>query len=488
MESGFGAYPGGIGVDSSDDLYLIAGFGSLEQFSSSGGFIGQVTDDQNPGPITGMAVDPTTGDVFADDGGGLIRHYTAANVSSCAPSFNCAADDTFGHSDLSGAQGLAIDASTGSVFAADTGDQRVDVFTGPVTLPDVSTGQASSVTGVAATLNGTVNPDSTSITDCHFEYIADSSYNPSAADPYPAGGGTSSACSSTPSGSTPVPVTANLPDLFNGTTYDYRLDASSSNGQNTGQNEQFTTVAPPSIDSAAAQNLTATTAELTAQINPNLGDTTYHMEYGRRTVRQQPVHQHPDPGRRHRRWLTTDVAVTQPITGLTQNTEYHWRIIATNIAGATTSVDHTFISDAPAKDSPTAGPTRWSPPTTKTAPRSATRRRPNRPRSLPDGSRVIAMASQCFADAGACRGVRDGGGEPYEFTRSASGWVTNSLSPSEVQFPDSAATWGFNADAGTALFSIPTAPALEDDFYARQPDGSFTRHRPIHPSGEWPEP
>jgi hypothetical protein len=46
----------------------------------------------------------------------------------------------------------------------------------------------------------------------------------------------------------------------------------------------------------------------------------------------------PEPGKG-----STDVSITQHITELKHDALYHWRITATNAAGTTTGVDHTFI-------------------------------------------------------------------------------------------------------------------------------------------------
>jgi hypothetical protein len=51
---------------------------------------------------------------------------------------------------------------------------------------------------------------------------------------------------------------------------------------------------------------------------------------------------------------------------------------------------------------------------------------------------VIAASIQCFAGAQSCVASRLTEGEPYEFARTSSGWVTHALAPPASRFePDS---------------------------------------------------
>ena len=66
----------------------------------------------------------------------------------------------------------------------------------------------------------------------------------------------------------------------------YRLvTANSANGIGVGLDETFTTTQAPTVDGISSANLTATTADLSAQVNPNGLETTYRFEYGPSTVR-----------------------------------------------------------------------------------------------------------------------------------------------------------------------------------------------------------
>jgi len=93
LNSGRGVDPAGFAVDAAGNLYLVVGSNHLEQYSSSGNDIGDVTDDQTGSQITGFAVDPSTSpnDIYADDGGSLIRHYTGTSLSTCVRQAPCLA-------------------------------------------------------------------------------------------------------------------------------------------------------------------------------------------------------------------------------------------------------------------------------------------------------------------------------------------------------------------------------------------------------------
>ena len=115
------------------------------------------------------------------------------------------------------------------------------------------TSQASNVTGKSATLNGTVDPDGATITECHFEYGPTTRY------------GESQPCSSTPSGSSPVAVSADIAGVAENTTYHFRLVAADSGGSKPlrrGLDETFTTLTSPLIDTAYTTNLTESSVDL----------------------------------------------------------------------------------------------------------------------------------------------------------------------------------------------------------------------------------
>ncbi len=102
----------------------------------------------------------------------------------------------------------------------------------PFGTPTVETKAASGVAQTAATVNATVNPNGSEVTECVFEY---GSSLPS---------GESVPCSPEPgSGSVPVTVTGSLSGLLADTSYEYRVIAKNASGTSTGSTESFKT--PP---------------------------------------------------------------------------------------------------------------------------------------------------------------------------------------------------------------------------------------------------
>lgn len=98
------------------------------------------------------------------------------------------------------------------------------------------------------------------------------------------------------------------------------------------------TPSQPAISRIAADSVGPTIATLQAQINPNEADTTYRFEYGTTSAYGNGVPTDPtDIGSG-----ASGVPVTTPLTGLQPDTTYHYRVIATNSHGTTTTEDQTF--------------------------------------------------------------------------------------------------------------------------------------------------
>jgi Tol biopolymer transport system component len=189
------------------------------------------------------------------------------------------------------------------------------------------TGHATNVTASSTTLNGTVDPDGATITDCHFDYGTTTSY------------GEEAPCASTPSGSSPVPVHADITGLAENTTYHFRLVAAYSGGSDAGSDETLTTPGMPVIGKVYAGNLTSSSVDLNAEINPKGVDTAYHFEWGTSTSYGNSV---PVPDEDIGSG-TNDVLVSQHVSGLVEGTTYHWRVVATNSIGIVDGPDHTFV-------------------------------------------------------------------------------------------------------------------------------------------------
>lgn len=98
----------------------------------------------------------------------------------------------------------------------------------------------------------------------------------------------------------------------------------------------------PKIESESVTNATGDSAELTAQINPDGGDTTYHFEYGTTMAYGQSTPESSSIGESD----TGQQALAQ-IQGLQPATTYHYRVVANNSqsqSGGTPGEDQTFTT------------------------------------------------------------------------------------------------------------------------------------------------
>jgi hypothetical protein len=197
-------------------------------------------------------------------------------------------------------------------------------FVTPV-VKDLSTDPATDVTLTGATLNGSLDPDGLE-THYRFEYGIDTSYGQTSA--------TSDLADDAPAGSVPgIPITGLSPNH----TYHYRIVATNSINTVAGADQSFTTPSTPLIDAFSSSNVTAISADLNATINPLGFDTTYHFEYGPTPTYGTSI---PIPEASVGSG-STDQLVSVHLSDL-QGVTYHFRIVATNKWGTTTSGDQTF--------------------------------------------------------------------------------------------------------------------------------------------------
>jgi hypothetical protein len=277
-------------------------------------------------PVAGIAFDPSTQELYQNTES-AIDHYN----SGCTPppSGPCDPADSFGSGHLSGPVGLAADGTSHTVYVANSGSNDVAVFND--IRPIVTTGAPTGLTESDATLTGHIDPAGRGdITSCHFEYGFDKTY------------GSSVPCSPDPASvnfTGPTDVTATVTGFSPGTKNHYRLVASNAaGGTSNGVDQTFTTTQPPSVDGLASANLTATTADLNAQVNPNGLDTTYRFEYGLTISYGQSA---PVPDGTISA-SSADQAISVHLDSLIPQNVYHYRLVATNIDGTTTTGDQTF--------------------------------------------------------------------------------------------------------------------------------------------------
>jgi hypothetical protein len=115
----------------------------------------------------------------------------------------------------------------------------------------------------------------------------------------------------------------------------------------------------PAATTGAADSITQTTANLNGTVDPNGSTTTYHFEYGTSagyglTTPEDTVPEGTDP-----------VAVKAALSGLTKDTTYHYRLVATNPAGVSRGADRTFHT-APGDQAPAVKSTTYRDLTSRT--------------------------------------------------------------------------------------------------------------------------
>jgi hypothetical protein len=431
-----------------------------------------------------IAVDQANGHVFYSPKGSAADVYefeaSGAYVSR------------FGRSTVNGGlAGVAVDNSGGpndrDIFVAGglNGPATVDVYEAAVygEPPAVVTGGVSGANGAEATLGGTVDPRGFPLQGCSFEYVDDTAFEANGF-----AGAASQACAesveSIGSGSAPVAVHADVFGLSPG-RYHYRLTAENKYGVTVGQARAF---GPLVVTIKPASPVLFTEATLRAAIDPDGLPTSYHFEYG-----ESEAYGHSTP--------VGEIAATEgpvdvsaAIFGLTPDTTYHFRIVASNSLSTFTGPDQTLTTSAR--------------PVTETCPNALLRSGASA--GLPDcrayelvtpALNGLKPASQIgtngetssfdtwlgapagdsliFETAGSLPGVAGNGvHDQYRAVRGGGGWSAALVAPSGAQ-AEEPRPGGVSSDHGYAFWLVEGGGggSLEAGAprttYVRNPDGNF---------------
>ena len=476
--TGLGSQPIGTALDGAGRVYVAGGqpWGPIVRFTTSGANLGRVLGSGGVF-FTGLAANMLTHDLYVDREGTSIEAVAAA----CDPSESlCAPTQIFGEGQLSSGAGVATDATNGAVYVASTTAERIDAFA--VTLEARSEG-AGEVKASSATLHGSVAPKETPVTRCAFQYGLSTSYGQEL--PCLNGSGEEVGTPAKPIVS-PTEVHAGPAGLSGGSSYHFRLRVvNEEKASLSSEDNGFETLKLAKIEAVRAEALSASSAELTAQVDPEgVSGTSCELEWGTSSAYGTTLPCEPPT-----LGGTSPVAVSVQLSGLAPNTTYHYRFVVTDDNGTERSQpDHTFI----------LLPTRIAQSCANEALREVnnslgladcrayeliTPAQKNGaligallfnaipPAIADDGGDVIAPSIQCFAGSPSCVGSRLTEGEPFEFARASTGWQARSLALPAEAFETSSA-WRFNANTGAVLFSAPTTPGGQDDWYTRATDGA----------------
>ncbi len=217
--------------------------------------------------------------------------------------------------------------ATNGAGTADGADQTFT--TTAVALPVVATGVASRVSGKSALLSGTLSGGG-SRTAYTFQYGTTMGY------------GSQTRTQVAGPNAVNRTVHAYLGRLVAGTAYHYRLVATNNAGTATGGDQSFTTtaVALPTATTGTASHVSRKSALLSGMLSSNGSRTRYTFQYG--TTTGYGFHTHvADVGPN-----AANRTVYAYLGRLTPDTTYHYRLVATNTAGAATGGDQTFTTAA----------------------------------------------------------------------------------------------------------------------------------------------
>ncbi|HEX3909782.1 MAG TPA: hypothetical protein VHW67_03645 [Solirubrobacteraceae bacterium] len=327
--------PNGVAVDSSSGRVYVADSakGAVYEFSATGASEEKLNGSSSPqgafgkeeaeGNVTAVAVDPLSGDL-------LVAEAERADVSE----FNSTGQwvgwiPPTAEAPLGEPHGLALDGS-GRLYVTDALLGQVDRYGPGAVVPDVSTEKASKPARTSTILNGTLN--GLGKTGHYFFQW----------------GTTASLGQSTTPVALPASqqgVSATLEGLTAGATYFFRLVAENEDGMSYGLIREVSTApAVEKLSTGPVSNLQPESATLSGSLAPNGFDTHYYFQWGTSTGygNSSPEAPGTDAGSEK-----GSIAATAQLSGLTPNTTYHYRVVASNSFGSTFGADQKFTTSGP---------------------------------------------------------------------------------------------------------------------------------------------
>ena len=149
-------------------------------------------------------------------------------------------------------------------------------------------------------------------------------------------------------------MTAKITGLSAKTTYHLRLIVSNAGGAEIQDAPNFTTTGKPVVETQSASDVHDTTATLGGKLNPVEGPVTYQFQWGVDEGHGDVTYEEVAPAAPEELPFEDQTlhVVTTPLTGLAPETEYHYRLVATNTltGDETVGVERVFTTR------PTPGP------------------------------------------------------------------------------------------------------------------------------------
>src|SRR5205807_728815 len=195
--------------------------------------------------MSGIAIRGSSGLVWFDNS-------LTAQIGSFDPSNNTFAMSSLSNCGAHPHDGLNLDGAGNVWFDEEFANAIGELI--PPAPATVKTEAASSVAQTQATLNATVNPNGSEVTECKLEYSTTTAY------------GSSAPCAPAPgSGSSAVSVSAAITTLTANTTYHFRISATNAGGTSTGADQTLKTLPnAPTVKTEPASAVSQTSATRTA--------------------------------------------------------------------------------------------------------------------------------------------------------------------------------------------------------------------------------
>jgi hypothetical protein len=385
--------PGAIAVDPEGNIYVLDAECSEDtpaviEYKASGEFVRIFTGAETPGirgnleeggfggMPEGIAVDPVSGHLLVSvsqteetDGAKILTGAVDEFDTSTGGYLSQITETTEG-TPLQAPLEVAID-SHGDLYVVDDQQQPViDVYGPGHFLAKVRPAEATAREPSSAVLNGSVNPESltnpakTGLSGCRFQYVTEEAFEQNIeahggqegqgfADLSSGGEATCVPTSSEiPADSDWHAVQAQITGLTSGTTYRYRLVATTPGalgGEAAGGAVAFTAPHTPVVDSSSASDLSSTFADMHAVIDPQGADTTYHFEYvdeasfSSTEYADAQVTSAIEIGSGGPTGSSQETVVQQ-VGDLVPGTTYHFRVVASNRLGTTYGTNETFTT------------------------------------------------------------------------------------------------------------------------------------------------
>lgn len=362
--------PASVALSSSGDLYVVdLSPDRIVKLTPSGGSYTFSSLLQSGGGAAAVAVDPSTGDILVGALPNGARYHLIAYNSSGTQFDDFGAglftdpEAQFGGAAV--AAQIGIDGTSHRVYVGDAAKFYVFEKT-TISTPSATIKPATKVGQLTATLNAEVNANGHAALSCAFEYTDHADFE--------ANGFTNAvekSCSKLPDGTGSTAVEAKVSGLSLSTLYHYRVSTTTNGGSVSSGSQTFETLpnTPATATTEAPTAVTQTGATLKGKVNPQGGTvSSCRFEYGSSTSYGTNLACPTTPEA-----VTTDVALSKVISGLTAGTSYHYQLVVVTNAGTAKGGDVEFKTASPPSQPPstppaTGGETPATPPPLTTPP------------------------------------------------------------------------------------------------------------------------